>query len=361
MTAALCELLGSLDRAGSDYGIRASIQTVGSDANWLDNVRVREWTRSQVLVPGKEYQLRYDFGNDTRDTVKGRWALEVHSVPIGGLLRTEPGLAVPLRIAPGQHAGGVLRFRAPPNVVEGSSLALNLALVDDTERVRASREWFLIADTAPPMASNYRVLVLGDRTVAIQVLLGDPISGVRPFGATATYSIDHGHTWSTRGMEPTVASSNRLMLFETRIGPFAPGARLWLRMAGTDVAGNRQGYLPRDAQAFLAPANAERLFLTDTDTGARGTEGSALFGWEGLVRSVENAGSTPCADDPCDTSTTPFLHGIERSRAADRRALLAILQGLQIDPSLTRRLGVQRSSWKMAGRGRLRFIELLVP
>ena len=358
LTTELIELLGGLERKGSPYAIRATIRTLGRDANWRDDTSEKEWRKNQTLRPGREYRFRYGFSNNTRETVLARWNIEIQSVPAGGSLRFRPEPGTFLSLAAGRHDGGTVRFRAPAVVREGSFLAVRATLLDLSGKVLSLREWFLVADTVPPMVSNYRALVLGNRTIAVQVLVGDPNAGVRPFGVNTVYSVDGGRTWAVMGMEPRVARTSRLILFEGVVGPFAPGAKLLLGLRATDAAGNRQRALPLDARAFLAPENSERLF--GLHQAAAATEGNPLFGWEGLIKPPAEAGVLECAGLSCNTNV-PFLHGIERNRAADYRAMVDSLRSLQIAFSSTRDLKARLRSASLAGIVAPQFLELSVP
>ena len=133
-------------------------------------------------------------------------------------------------------------------------------MVEEDGQVYRQHEWFQVFDQIPPEVSNYRAIALPDHTLAIQALVADRHSGVlEATGVTTQFSVDDGKTWAVKAHNYKVGNFIQPTLFETVLGPFAPGTKVQIRITAKDTAGNAQTIIPNDASAFRAPQGSERL------------------------------------------------------------------------------------------------------
>src|SRR5205085_1048362 len=66
-------------------------------------------------------------------------------------------------------------------------------------------------------------------------------------------------TWAAKAHNYKSGNFVRPTLFETVLGPFAPGTTVQTRFSAKDTAGNIQTIVPQDAIGFEAPPNAPQL------------------------------------------------------------------------------------------------------
>src|SRR5690606_28450907 len=123
------------------------------------------------------------------------------------------------------------------------------------------REWLLPYDTVPPLITGYRVVVLGDRSLAIQIQGDDQHSAMAARGVWTHFSIDGGHSWQRALHHHKINQEGRATTFETVIGPFPDGATILMRMQAVDVAGNAQAeILLGSVAALMVPGRSHLAF-----------------------------------------------------------------------------------------------------
>jgi hypothetical protein len=254
-------IIDRFDRARTRYGVRATIETTGQEKNWLDNSKIKEWNIPFQLKPGFTNVYNYIYKNTTEKPVKLKWSFEHTDFPEGCAIRNLPDEKKPVELKPGEEIRGTLFLEAPMKIEEGAFLEARLSLIDpETKKLFQQHEWFQVYDTEKPNVSNYRAVLLNDHTIAIQALVADKGSGVlEATGVTTEFSVDGGKTWAAKAHNYKVGNFTRPTLFETVLGPFAPGTKVLVRFTAMDTYGNVQTIIPEDASAFLAPPNAELL------------------------------------------------------------------------------------------------------
>ncbi len=254
-------LIDRFDLTRTQYGVSATIETIGEERNWSDNRKTKEWNLPYRVTPGKTNVYNYTFKNHTAEPTKVKWQYEHSNIPVGWNIEGLPKEEAAFVLAPGKSLDGALLMKAPATIAEGAFLEARLSLVDATTgKVLQQHEWFQVYDTEKPSVSNYRVVMLTDHTIAIQLLAADKGSGIlEATGVTTQFSVDQGKTWSTKAHNYKVGNFVRPTLFETVLGPFAPGTKAMIRMTVRDTAGNAQTIIPEDASAFKAPPQAEKL------------------------------------------------------------------------------------------------------
>jgi hypothetical protein len=257
----LNDLIDRFDRSRTRYGVKATIETIGPDANWSDNAKVKEWNLPYGVRPGAMSVFNYVFTNTDARPHRVQWQVDQTDPPPGWQVEGIPDIRAAFEMAPGQKRTGTLSLKTPVTIVEGAFLETRLALIDvETRRVIQQHEWFQIYDTIQPTVTNYRAVLLADHTLAIQALVADQHSGVlEATGVSTQFSVDGGKTWSGKTHGYKVGNFVRPTLFEAVLGPFAPGTKVLVRLMAVDTAGNAQTAIPADAAAFRAPPTAELL------------------------------------------------------------------------------------------------------
>jgi hypothetical protein len=136
-----------------------------------------------------------------------------------------------------------------------------LSLVNESDgTLFGQHEWFQVYDTEPPQVTNYRMVLTDDHRIAIQALVADKGSGVlEATGVKTEFSVDGGKTWAAKAHNYKTGNFVRPTLFETVLGPFAPGTVVQTRFSAMDTAGNIETVIPSDAVGFEAPPNAPQL------------------------------------------------------------------------------------------------------
>lgn len=257
------ELNGLIDRfdiADTQYGVMATIEPIGEDADLSNNRKTKTWHNIQRVTPGGVTTFNYVFRNFERETRSFAVRLETSDLPNGWHV-TNRERTRRVTLSPGETFSGTLELSVPDNLENGAFAEIRLALADPaTGRVYRQHEWFEVYDVTPPEISNYRAIMLADHTIAIQALVADQHSGVmEATGVSTEYSVDGGRTWARKAHNYKTGNFVRPTLFETVLGPFPPGTEVWLRMSARDTAGNASMVIPDDATAYLAPAGAEQL------------------------------------------------------------------------------------------------------
>ena len=356
-------LIDRFDRTRTRYGVVATVDTVGDDADWSDNRKIKEWNIPYRVRPGEVNVFNYTFRNTAGAASRVRWRIDQSAPPDGWRVEGLPHGGTTFVMAPGQAIGGVLLLRAPAQIAEGAFLETRLALVaEDSGKVLQQHEWFQVYDTEPPGVTNYRAVLLQDHTVAIQALVADKSSGVlEATGVSTEFSADNGRTWAVKSHNYKVGNFIRPTLFETVLGPFAPNTRVLVRFTALDTAGNAQSIIPADASAFVAPPLAERL-IQQAYVFPR-TQQNPVFDLERLKRlsltlqklkeaKVDIAALDLSKPNELGIDATQLAAiGMDSQRLADLRDDLARLADLELDLGAIRPVELKRV--KAIGEGAL--------
>jgi hypothetical protein len=254
-------LIDRFDRIRMRYGVRANVVTLGADSDPFDNSKVKSWNIPFTVRPGLTNAYNYIFQNHESEPISVRWRFEHTPAPAGWQLMDVPNETGPFTLQPGQQIRGTLLMKAPLQIAEGAFLEARLSLVRASDNsLFQQHEWFQVYDTQPPSVSNYRVVLTADHRVAIQALVADQGSGVlEATGVSTEFSTDGGRTWAKAPHNYKTGNFVRPTLFETYLGPFAPGTSVRLRFTAMDTAGNVQSMVPVDATGLDAPPKAESL------------------------------------------------------------------------------------------------------
>lgn len=254
-------LIDRFDRTRTRYDVRATVDTDGPDTDPFDNSKTKSWHVPFAVRAGFRNVYNYVFHNYERTPVTVSWKFEHTPEPRGWRIEGVPTASRPFTLMPGQEVLGTLALNGPTSLVENDFLEARLTLVNvATGRPFQQREWFQVYDTVAPTVSNYRAVFTEDHRIAIQLLAADKGSGIlEATGVITEYSTDGGRTWAARAHNYKSGNFVRPTLFETVLGPFAPGTAVQLRLSVMDTAGNAQTLIPDDATAFEAPPNAEKL------------------------------------------------------------------------------------------------------
>lgn len=325
------KLLDSLVRTESRFGLRASIRTVGGDADDSDNVRTRECGPWAPMGPSATVSMTFSFAVSA-PTRAAELHVELIGVPIGSRLGADHN-GGRLFLHPGHYTKEV-HLRTPKQLPHGSVFGVRLTLTDSvTGETLQQHERFAAYDTVPPMLTSYRGILLRDGRVAIQVQAGDRHSGVSEEGVATRYSLDGGKTWRQQVHSFVEDDFGKPALFETIIGPFAPGADLLIGLRVQDRAGNTTDALPTDASVFLAPSNAEQLL--NAFSGPR-IDGNPIFAPETIVRLaawIDTAHAKLFADRPLDAEPRAAADRFELRRLQELREVLTAFRTRNVDLS----------------------------
>jgi hypothetical protein len=254
-------LIDSYDQTRTRYDVKATVETVGADKNPFDNSKVKSWNIPFRVDPGMLKVYNYIFKNHLPTPVTLRWVFEHTPYPAGWEIKGVPSAPDPFTLTGGQEIRGALTMLAPNKIEEGAFLEARLSLANAADgTVFEQHEWFQVYDTEPPQVSNYRVVLTDDHRVAIQALVADKGSGVlEATGVRTEFSVDGGRTWAAKAHNYKTGNFVRPTLFETVLGPFAPGTVVQTRFTALDTAGNATTVIPNDASGFEAPPNATQL------------------------------------------------------------------------------------------------------
>jgi hypothetical protein len=249
-----------------------------------------------------------------------------------------------------------LSLRTPPESALGTMFVARLSLVSrENRQVIQQREWVEVYDTVAPIVTNYRVIVLRDRRIGIQLTASDRHSDIHPQRVVTQFSLDGGHTWQSRRHLYKLNVLGHPSTFETIIGPFATGTRLLLRICAADVAGNVGTHIPREAQAFLAAPNSEGLLERQDRTDPEAE--TLLFAFEKQQNIIHQAARMLAYR----TGDSAVDRAMQR-RSNDVRSIATTLRLLRIDPFQTVPL---RTKWYVGNSGQrgaaLSVVEVMVP
>lgn len=275
-------VIEALENGTNAYGIRATVETSGRDADPSDNSKVKELNTARHVTPGETRELRYAFRSDGALVRKVRWVMHGLTTPADWTIRGAPSESATFEWSPGEELRGRLTVLPPTRLPQGSFAEIRLAVVDASSReVLRQREWFLTRDTIPPFIANVRAILLADHSLAVQALAGDEHSGLHEQrGLVLHYSTDSGRTWTTETPVNWVGHFIEPTVFEFNSGPFMPGTMVLVRFEARDRAGNTVSVMPHDASIFVAPPNAGRLAIRERSVSQ--PEKSRLFDIERL-------------------------------------------------------------------------------
>lgn len=254
-------LIDRNDLTRTQYGVMATVETIGKDANLFDNRKCKTWNVPFRVRPETTNVFNYSFVNHEAESKTLRWKLDRTELPEGWILEGAPDEKLTIELKPGESVNGTMMLRAPHAIKQGEYLESRIALVDTkSDMVYRQHEWFQVFDEIPPEISNYRAISLADGTIAIQALVADRHSGVlEATGVSTQFSVDDGKTWAQKSHNYKVGNFITPTLFETVLGPFVKGTKIQVRMTAKDTAGNAQAIIPSDASVFRAPTGAEKL------------------------------------------------------------------------------------------------------
>jgi hypothetical protein len=322
-------LIDRFDRARIRYNVRGTVETIGKDSDPFDNIKVKSWNIPFRVRPGFTNFYNYVYKNNSDQPVEVRWMYEHTPYPAGWRIEGVPQDTSNFVLKPGQQIQGTLSMKAPEQIDEGAFVEARLSLVEvKTGLAYQQNEWFQVYDTRSPHVSNYRVVLTDDHRVGIQALVADKESGVlEATGVLTEYSVDGGKTWSARAHNYTVGNFVKPTMFETVIGPFAPGTVVQLRFSASDTAGNIQAVIPDDAVAVVVPPNARELLEQKSKIAAaarlNGTNGAAsVTSSDGKANGNSNGNgngngrSTTSASTPASSDNPPAM-GVPRNRFND--------------------------------------------
>jgi hypothetical protein len=248
-------LIDRYDRSRTRYDVRATVETLGPDTDLSDNAKVKSWNIPFRVRSGFVNTLNYSYQNHTNEPVTVKWVFMHTPYPPEWEIQGVPSDPSPFTLQPGQIIRGTLSLKGPEKIEEGAFVEARLTLLNTKDSsVFEQHEWFQVYDTIPPDVSNYKLVVTDDHRIAIQALVADKGSGVlEATGVVTEYSTDGGRTWSARAHNYNRGNFVKPTLFETVLGPFAPGTKIMLRFSASDTAGNIQGIIPKDAIGIEAP------------------------------------------------------------------------------------------------------------
>lgn len=355
----LKSLLDSLDSRGERYTMTATIVTHGSDSDWSDNVKARESEASASVRLSSSMAWHVEFRNRNRTEPRVRLKLEPTPLPSGWRLTTPVGDSTFVDWPRNGIVKADLVLITPATARHGSSAAIRLSAVDVRSRIVAQRAWYVVFDTLAPFMGSYRLLVLSDQRVAIQVNGGDEHSGIRRRGVVTEYSLDDGRSWRGEAHDHKVGDAGWPSTFEVVFGPFRKGQRILVRLSAVDVAGNVRHGIPADASAFLVPVASNRV-IHRTQTLASGAAHWILTlpeaGDSNAVISPEDL-DPPGLDAARQDSSRSARHRasvahLAQRRMQDLRELETLLDTLGLDPARIVRLPLERlASRQRTNRG----------
>ena len=341
-------LATDLERQARRYGVRATIETSGRDADLSDNAKVKEFGTNSNIMPGEARELYYAFRNDSAFARQVRWVMHRLVRPIDWSMEGAPNESAIITWNPGEELRGALTLRAPPRLPNGSFAEIRLTLVDASSRkVLHQREWFLTFDRIPPVIANVRAILMADHLVAVQALAGDEHSGLHEqHGLLLHHSADSGRTWMTEAPRNRVGHFIEPTVFEFTAGPFTPGVRLLIRLEARDRAGNTTSLSPEDASVFVAPANADRLAVKERSLAQ--PEKSQLFEVERLQRLHGALTRQRAALTATELTATRAVagRGTSENRSARRPLLTRRIEDLQTELDKLSALGIDVSAFK---------------
>jgi hypothetical protein len=239
-TKDLNALIDRLDRDRAKYYIKAVVETIGSDRNPLDNVKVKSYNRDFRARPGSVHYFDYFFTNTTSQPETLRWFLDVGALPKGWELETKPAPGATMTLAPDQAVQGIIIVRTPRELIEGDRLEIRMSGVNPKKEVVTQTEWHLVNDPQPPdIISPTITLNPTDNRIEVGLTGHDELSGIyEASGVKAEYSTDGGTTYSTRVISYLQGNFVGPTTFKTALGPFAPDTVVSVTLSVTDLAGN---------------------------------------------------------------------------------------------------------------------------
>ena len=282
---ALQEIIDTLSSKNSGFGIRVRIATRDGEANLTNSVGTREWRPWIFLEPGKRIATHFLFNFD-RLVRPGKVSLEALRIPPAfGIERPQQEDSI---LTNTDTYSRELHLTTPARIPHGLAIAVRLTVTDmGTSEIRQQHLRIAVNDTLPPQVTGYRAILGYDGAVAIQVSAADRQSGVAENAVTTEYSTDGGSTWRRKVHRSVEDTFGRPAIFESIIGPFAPGQGVLLGVVVADRVGNRTTSIPESAALFAAPRT---LAVSEQKIGAM-AEGSPLFRHEDLARIMETVES----------------------------------------------------------------------
>lgn len=325
-SGALVELLDSLRGSNIPFVMYGRIATVGGDAFEADNSAERSWRPWTKLTPGSQATVPIGF-DITRKT-----QVRLESVRVPADVEVE---AVQIRdgqvFAPGSYFGWV-KVRSPQGLAIGSTYVLRSTLLDNSRRSVIRRVHHIaVYDTVAPRVTGYRVVILEDGRIAIQIRAGDEHSGISEVGVQTGYSLDGGRTWRRKRHDSIEDDFGRPAIFDGVIGPFASEDTVVIKVEVQDAVGNVSDQLPDDAVVLAAPRRAEILvdsLATDSPNG------HPIFRHQEILR---HAAWTQYRDTASDRPRMPEEVGASPSDRFESRRI----QELRTIPAVAEKWGIR--------------------
>lgn len=336
------DLVDSLIRTGTRFGLRARIATNGGDKNDSDNVKTREWGPWLPMTAGADVTMKVFFVVPS-GTLTARVHRESVRVPPGArVVSGSRGDSVFL------HAGlhySEIRLLTPEWLPHGSVFVSRVTLTDSaTGQVLQQHERIAVYDTIPPVISSYRAVLFCDGRLAVQLQAGDRHAGVPEGGAATRYSIDGGTTWNQEVHHFAYDDFGRPALFETILGPFSPDTELLIGVSVRDMIGNTSVALPAEAIVLAAPRNAERAIET---FGLSRLDGNPVFAPVDVQRRARAINDGAASHDLSE-------HAARASLSADQRFELKRVHELRTVPEQFHHWGVDMVDFRRVNVERVR-------
>jgi len=239
---ALNLLIDKLDRANVPYLLRSALVPVGVDRDVRNNVAVKTFNLNSRVRPGASHFREFTYRNNSSKRIEVAWDLAHSPIPAGWSVQASfrPGMTSVL--APGQVHNGYILVATPASVSEGEHVDVRVIARDPASRESLyEHEWYAVYDQTGPRISEVKSTV--DTTtglVSLTALVDDGTSMLKEAsGVRVEYSTDDGRTFSSRIAAYRSGNFVGPTLFDTQLGPFAPGTKLVGVVVASDIAGNR--------------------------------------------------------------------------------------------------------------------------
>lgn len=252
-------LLDSLIASDRPFGLRASAYQNGLDGPV--DVQVVEWRKWDRLTPGSYWSPSISAaaaatGSRSRGRLRAFYS--------------NPGSAegaVPPEISVHESGSGAASRTLYARAAVAKSVEYGMAIGIQFDEVSAangaplqSRTRWAAYDTLPPQLTSYRVVLLPDSRLAIQVRALDVTSGLDERAVSTVFSVDGGKTWNRKRHRMLDDFSDQPSVFEASIGPLERRTLVLVGVEAADRVGNATSGVPEFAAVLAAPAGAEAAF-----------------------------------------------------------------------------------------------------
>lgn len=235
-------LVDQLDRDGTPYLIRATVDSNEPDVNLSNNVATKSYFSATLARAHSQHQREFYFHNLGQEPVSFELRLRSTSLPNGWTLAMDPEPGSELTLQPDEMVQGLLTLQTAEHVEEAEHLdAVVSGVAVDTGEVLYQDEWFVDVDNEPPTILSSEIEYERDTNMVVaEALVEDPNSGImEASGVRIEFtSAEQIFTVADKTMAYKAGNFTTPTSFEARVGPFEPGTTILARITALDTIGN---------------------------------------------------------------------------------------------------------------------------